>query len=108
MLSVREDGWYVGQVNLYGDFVLHISFINKFLETGKVIVDSPIYAGAKPNYPILPHFITAQVAKITSIDWALFATTFLGGLGVIYVARLFIKIFTRNEKVVFLALLLFL
>ena len=98
----------MGQVNLYGDLVLHISFINKFLETGKVIVDSPIYAGAKPNYPILADFITAQVAKITSIDWALFATTFLGGLGVIYVARLFIKIFTRNEKVVFLALLLFL
>ncbi|MBI3282651.1 hypothetical protein HYZ70_01070 [Candidatus Curtissbacteria bacterium] len=107
MLQVRDDGWYVGQVNLYGDLVLHISFINKFLETGKVIVDSPIYAGAKPNYPIFADFITAQIAKITTIDWALFITTFLGGLLVVYIARLFIKNFIRNEKVIFLTLLLF-
>lgn len=107
MLQVRSDGWYVGQVNLYGDLVLHISFINKFLETGKVIVESPIYAGAKPNYPIFADFITAQIAKITTIDWSLFVTTFLGGLLAVYIARLFIKNFIRNEKIVFLALLLF-
>lgn len=107
MLQVRPDGWYVGQVNLYGDLVFHLGLINKFLETGLVIVDSPIYSGSKPNYPIFADFITAQVAKFASVDWALFATTFLGGLLVIFTARIFIKNFVKNEKVVFLALLLF-
>lgn len=107
MLQIRGDGYYVGQVNQYGDLVFHLGLINKFLETGKVLIESPIYAGSKPNYPIFADFVTAQIAKLTSIDWALFTTTFLGGLLVIYVARLFIKNFIKSEKVVFLALLLF-
>lgn len=107
MLQIRNDGYYVGQVNQYGDLVFHLGLINKFQETGKILIESPIYAGSKPNYPIFADFVTAQIAKLTSIDWALFATTFLGGILVIYVARLFIKNFIRSEKVVFLALLLF-
>lgn len=107
MLQVRPDGWYVGQVNLYGDLVFHIGFINKFLESGKIIVESPVYAGSKPNYPIFADFITAQIAKITTVDWALFIATFLGGLLVIFISRLFIKNLIKNEKVVFLTLLLF-
>lgn len=107
MLQIKPNGWYVGQVNLYGDLVFHLGFINKFLETGKVLVESPIYAGSKPNYPIFVDFATAQIAKYTSIDWALFSTTFIAGLLAIYVARFFIKIFITNEKVVFLSLLLF-
>lgn len=107
MLQVRPDGWYVGQVNLYGDLVLHLSFINKFLETGKILVESPIYPIPKPNYPIFADLITAQIAKFTGVDWALFITTFLGGLLVIYVARIFIRNFIKSENVIFLSLLLF-
>src|SRR3989344_2712045 len=107
MLTVRPDGWYVGQVNLYGDLVFHLGFINKFLESGQVFAQNPVFPAAKPNYPILADFITAQVAKVSSVDFALFITTFTMGLLVIYVARLFIRIFVKNEKIVFLALLLF-
>src|SRR3989338_830755 len=91
MLTVRPDGWYVGQVNLYGDLVFHLGFINKFLESG----------------PIFADFVTSQVAKITGVDFALFITTIVTGILVIYVARLFIRIFIKNEKIVFLSLLLF-
>lgn len=108
MLIVKNDGLYVGQVNLYGDLVLHLSFINKFLESGNVLPDSPIFAYSKINYPIFADLVTAQIAKITSVDFALFITTFLAGLLVIFVARLFILNFFRNEKIVFLTLLIFL
>ncbi|HSX18863.1 MAG TPA: hypothetical protein VLE91_01880 [Candidatus Saccharimonadales bacterium] len=107
MLQIRQDGWYVGQVNLYGDLVFHLGLINKYLVSNKILPESPIYAGSKPNYPIFADFITAQIAKITSVDWALFFVTFSVGLLSIFVARLFIKNFIKNEKVVFLSLLLF-
>ncbi|MBI2012446.1 hypothetical protein HYS90_00790 [Candidatus Curtissbacteria bacterium] len=107
MLQVRENGWFVGQVNLYGDLVFHLGFINKFLESGKIIVESPIFAGNKANYPIFADLATAQIARITGVDFALFITTFLGGFLVVYIARLFILNFFKNEKIVFLALLLF-
>ena len=107
MLIVEKDGLYVGQVNLYGDLVLHLSFINKFLESSKILPDSPIFAQSKINYPIFADFTTAQIAKLTSVDFALFITTFLTGLLVIYVARIFILNFIKSEKVVFLTLLIF-
>ena len=107
MLTVRPDGWYVGQVNLYGDLVFHLGFINKFLESGQVFAQNPTFPASKPNYPILADFITSQVAKITGVDFALFITTLAMGILVIYVARLYIRIFIKNEKIVFLALLLF-
>jgi len=107
MLTVRPDGWYVGQVNLYGDLVFHLGFINKFLESGQVFAQNPVYPTDKPNYPIFADFVTSQVAKITGVDFALFITTFAMGILVIYVARLFIRIFIKNEKIVFLTLLLF-
>lgn len=107
MLIVKNDGWYVGQVNLYGDLVFHLGFINKFLESGKVLVPNPFYADVKPNYPIFVDLVTAQVARITSIDFSLFITTFLTGLLTIFVARNFIFNFVKNNKIVFLSLLLF-
>src|SRR3972149_9855117 len=107
MLTVRPDGWYVGQVNLYGDLVFHLGFINKFLESGHVFAQNPVYPADKPNYPIFADFVTSQIAKVTGVDFSLFITTFVMGIIVIYVARLFIRIFIKNEKVVFLALLLF-
>src|SRR4030042_180364 len=107
MLQVRPDGWYVGQVNLYGDLVFHLGFINKFLQSKSILVGSPIYAGEKPNYPLFADFITAQIAKLTGVDVALFITTFLMGLVVIFTIRLFIFNFIKNEKIVFLTLLIF-
>src|SRR4030042_51567 len=101
MLQVRPDGWYVGQVNLYGDLVFHLGFINKFLQSKSILVGSPIYAGEKPNYPLFADFITAQIAKLTGVDFALFITTFLMGLVVIFTIRLFIFNFIKNEKIVF-------
>ncbi len=59
------------------------------------------------GYPILADLITAQIAKITNLSFALFITTFSVGLLGIYAARLFIKNFIKNEKIVFLSLLLF-
>src|SRR3990167_11215756 len=107
MLQIRNNGWYVGQVNLYGDLVFHLGFINKFLEPGQVIASNPYFSSIKPNYPIFADFITAQVARFTGVDFALFLVTFLMGLLTIYVARNFILNFIKNEKVIFLALLLF-
>lgn len=107
MLQIKNDGWYVGQANLYGDLVYHIGFINKFLESNKVIVSSPAYLSQKPNYPIFSDFITAQIARLTGVPYALFLTTFIGGIIVIYVSRIFILKFIKSEKVVFLSLLLF-
>ncbi len=107
MLQARNDGWYVGQVNLYGDLVFHLGFINKFLESGQIIASNPYFSSIKPNYPIFADFITAQVARLTGVDFALFLVTFLMGLLTIYVARNFILNFIKSEKVIFLALLLF-
>ena len=107
MLQIRSDGWYVGQVNLYGDLVFHLGFINKFLESGQIMVSNPYFSSIKPNYPIFADFITAQVARFTGVDLALFLVTFLMGLLTIYVARNFILNFIKSEKVIFLVLLLF-
>ena len=107
MLVIKSDGWYVGQVNLYGDLVFHLGFANKFLESGKILVSSPIYAGTKPNYPIFADFITSLLARFTGIGFALFLTTFSAGLITIYITRKFILNFIKSEKVVFLALLIF-
>lgn len=107
MLKVKPGGLYVGHINLYGDLVFHLSLINKFLESNKILIDSPILAGEKVNYPIFADFITAQIAKLSGVDFALFITTFIGGLIAIFVARQFIKIFIKDERVVFLSLLIF-
>ncbi|MEX2028668.1 MAG: hypothetical protein WD988_04190 [Candidatus Curtissbacteria bacterium] len=107
MLTIKPDGWYVGHINLYGDLVFHLTLINKFQATGQLNIDNPIFSGAKVGYPILADLITAKIANSTSINFALFITTFLAGLLGIYVARLFIKNFIRNEKTIFLTLLLF-
>ncbi len=107
MLQIKPEGWYVGQINLYGDLVFHLTLINKFLTSGNLIIDNPIMAGTKVGYPILADFITAQIVKITNLNFALFITTFSIGLLGIYTARLFIRSFLKNEKIVFLSLLLF-
>lgn len=107
MLSIKPDGWYVGQINLYGDLVFHLTLINKFLTSGSLIIDNPIMAGTSIGYPILADLATAKIAQITNLNFALFITTFVIGLLGIYVARLFIKNFIKNEKIVFLSLLLF-
>lgn len=107
MLIVKPQGWFVGQVNLYGDLVFHIGLINKILVSKKILPDSPIYAGDKPNYPIFADLITALVSKIFGIDFALFLVTFMAGLLVIYLSRKFVLTFLKNEKIVFITLLLF-
>lgn len=107
MLQVKPQGWFVGQVNLYGDLVFHLGLINKFLVNLNPLPQSPIYSGGKPNYPIFADYLTALIARFSSIDFALFITTFITGLLVIYIARHFIKNYIKNEKVVFLSLLLF-
>lgn len=107
MLQIKPDGWYVGHINLYGDLVFHLSLINKFLSSNKLLIDNPIMAGTKVGYPILADLITAQITKITNISFALFISTFPIGILGIYTARLFIKSFLKSEKIVFLSLLLF-
>lgn len=107
MLQVASDGWYVGQINLYGDLVFHIALINKFLNSTNILVDSPILSGDKINYPIFVDYITSIFARVASIDFALFITTAIGGLLVLITSRLFIETFIKNSKVVFLTLLLF-
>ncbi len=107
MLQIKTDGWYVGQINLYGDLVFHLSLINKFLASNSVQIDNPIFSGAKVGYPITADWITAIIAKSTSLTFSLFVTTFIWGILGIYVARLFIKTFIKNERIVFLSLLLF-
>ncbi len=107
MLQVRSDGWYVGQVNLYGDLVFHLGFINKFLATNSVLVGNPIYASEKPDYPIFADFVTAQIARIAGVDFALFITTFTVGILTIYLMRNFILNFIKSDKIIFLALLIF-
>ncbi|MBI2599245.1 hypothetical protein HYW40_03430 [Candidatus Curtissbacteria bacterium] len=107
MLQISPDGWYVGQINLYGDLVFHLSLISKFLSSNGLLIDNPIFAGTKVNYPIFADLITAQIAAVTNLTFALFVTTSLAGLLVIYIARIFIKSFIKSEKIVFLSLLLF-
>ncbi len=107
MLKIQPDGWYVGQVNLYGDLVFHLSFINKFLQSNEFLVDSPIFPSGKPNYPIFADFVTAQLARFTGVDFALSLTTLLAGLIVLTIARWFILQFVKNEKIVFIAFLIF-
>src|SRR3989338_6104027 len=103
MLQIRSDGWYVGHVNLWGDLAYHLTLINKFLESGNLLPDNPIFAGDKINYPIFADWSTAQIARFTGVDFALFITTFIVGLILIYISRYFIKIFIKNDKNVFLA-----
>lgn len=107
MLQIRENGWFVGHINLYGDLLIHLSFINKFLTNSQILPTSPIFPSDKPNYPIFADFITAQLAKLTGIDFALFLTTFIAGILLIYISRIFIKTFISSVEVVFLSLLLF-
>ena len=107
MLQVKQNGWYVGHINLWGDLLLHLSFINKFLVSGQILPTSPIFPDTKPNYPIFADFATALVARFTGIDFALFLVTVITGILLIYISRIFIKTFIRNEAVIFLALLLF-
>ncbi len=107
MLQVQTNGWYVGQVNLYGDLVYHLSLINKFIVTNKILIDNPIFAGDKVNYPIFADFTTSLLARITGVDFALFATTFVVGIICLFVMKAFIKTFFKNEKISLLTFLLF-
>lgn len=107
MLLIKPDGWYAGHINLYGDLVFHLTLINKFISSNRLLIDNPIMAGTKVGYPILADLITAQITKITNISFALFITTLSIGLLGIYTARLFIKNFIKSEKIIFLSLLLF-
>lgn len=107
MLQVKAGGWYVGQVNLYGDLVYHLSLINKFLVSNKILIDNPIFSGDKINYPIFADFVTSLIARITGINFALFITTFVVGLITLFVMKAFIKTFFKNEKVSLLTFLLF-
>lgn len=107
MLIVRPNGWYVGQVNLYGDLVYHLALINKFLVSGTPIIDNPIFAQDRVNYPILPDYITALISTFTGVDFALFITTLVVGILSVFCARLFIRTFVKDERVVFIALLMF-
>lgn len=106
MLQVKPGGWYVGQINLYGDLVFHLSLINKFITSG-LNIDNPIFAGDKINYPIVADFLTAQISQVTGIDFALFITTFVAGIITLIVAKMFVNKFIKNNKVVFLTFLLF-
>lgn len=108
MLIVRPDGWYVGQVNLYGDLVYHLSLINKFQVSQTPLIDNPVFSGDKINYPIFPDYLTALVAQISSIDFALFIVTLALGILSIVTVHLLVKTFIGNNKVVFLSLLIFL
>src|SRR3990167_10381028 len=96
MLQIKPEGWYVGHINLYGDLVFHLGLINKFLKSNSILVDNPIFALDKINYPPLVDFFTAQIVRLTGITFALFITTFLGGILAIYVSRLFITSFIKN------------
>lgn len=107
MLQIKNSGWYVGQVNLYGDLVFHLGLIGKFMQNESINFSNPYFFSDKPNYPIFADFVTAQIAKITSIDFSLFIVTFILGLIIIYVTTNFVKIFVNNDKVIFLALLIF-
>lgn len=107
MLQVRTDGWYVGQVNLYGDLVYHLSLINKFILTNKILIDNPIFSGDKVNYPIFADLVTSFIARITGVDFALFITTFVVGLISLFVMKTFIKTFVKNEIVALITFLLF-
>lgn len=107
MLQVKENGWYVGHINLWGDLLLHLSFINKFLVSGQILPISPIFPDTKPNYPIFADYVTAILARFTGVDFALFFVTFTVGIILIYTSRIFIKTFIRNEAMIFLSLLIF-
>lgn len=107
MLQIRPDGWYVGHINLYGDLVFHLGFINKFLVTNSVIISNPFFADVKPNYPIFADWFTAQIARLNNLSDSLFISTLTGGILTVFVCRVFIKKFIKNERVVFISLLLF-
>lgn len=107
MLQVKYDGWYVGQVNLYGDLVYHLALINKFLSFPTILIDSPIYAGSKVNYPIFADYITAKISQFTGIDFALFVTTLLGGILVLIVTHLFTKTFFNKNAIWSVSTLIF-
>src|SRR3989344_5425798 len=98
MLQIRSDGWYVGHVNLWGDLAYHLTLINKFLESGNLLPDNPIFAGDKINYPIFADWSTAQIARFTGVDFALFITTFIVGLILIYISRYFINFFINLPR----------
>lgn len=107
-LKYRPDGWYAGHVNLYGDLLLHLAFISKFLQNDPLFTQSPIFASAKPNYPPMADFITAQIARLTGISNSLLIVTFIVGLVLIFSVRKLIFNFVKNETIVFITLLLFL
>lgn len=107
MLQIRPDGWYVGFLSMYGDLLLHLAFIIKFVEFKTPWVENPVYAGEKVNYPIFIDYLTALLVPSMGVDLALLVTTFAFGLMVIIMARVFIRRFVPSERAVFLALLLF-
>lgn len=107
-LKYRPDGWYAGHINLYGDLLLHLAFINKFLQNQPLFTQSPIFASPKPNYPPMADFITAQIARFVGISDSLLIVTFFIGLILIFSVRKLIFDFVKNESIVFITLLLFL
>ncbi|MFH0864263.1 MAG: hypothetical protein V1858_04200 [Candidatus Gottesmanbacteria bacterium] len=108
ILSIRPDGWYVGHVNLWGDLPLHLAFINSFLEQGKIFISSPIFSHSLPNYPILPDLLTAVLVKLNiPLAFALGMQFFILTMLLVFIIRKLILNFIKNEKVVFLTLMIF-
>lgn len=52
------DGWYTN-VNNWGDIALHMTLISHFSIQDKLVLDMPIYAGGKLNYPFLIDYLSS-------------------------------------------------
>src|SRR3989344_8260232 len=65
IISVRQDGLYFGQINVWSDWALHVGIASIFAYKNPMVWFSyhPMYAGAKLNYPFLTDFISGILMR---------------------------------------------
>ena len=89
ILSWRPDGLYLGSVNTWSDWALHITLANRFalLAPKYWFASHPLYAGAPMNYPFFSDFISGMLMRTgLSLKAAMVAPSVITALALLLLA----------------------
>ncbi len=108
LLVFKPTGLWVGQINLYGDMVLHLAWINSFAWGGNFPPQNPIFSGGGASYPFLADLISGLLLKSgIPLTWSVSLPTIFFLL--VFVAAFYQFAFklTQSRSTAYLSLFLF-
>ncbi len=108
LLVLKPSGLWVGQINLYGDMVLHLAWINSFAWGQNFPPQNPIFAGGAASYPFLADLISGLILRLgLPLTWSVALPTIFFLLVFIAAFYQFSFKLTHNRQIAYLSLFLF-